>query len=58
MDKPVFTKEDHKKFAVALLNLAWSMLDTKDRTKEDDDKMLNAAHVPFSLDGDWNTARV
>jgi hypothetical protein len=66
---PQFTKEEHKKFAVALFNLTWSLLDKKDRTKEDDDKMLNAAHAshfhwmeigtPLEFErGDWQISRV
>jgi hypothetical protein len=40
-----FSEEEHKKFAVALFNLTWSLLDKKDRTKEEDDKMIHAAHA-------------
>lgn len=37
--------ECHRKFAVDLFNLVWSLLDKKDRTKEEDNKMVHAAHV-------------
>lgn len=69
MSEPTFTKEEHKKFAVALFNLTWSLLDKKDRTKEDDDKMLSAAHAshfhwmeigtPLEFErGEWQISRV
>ena len=69
MSESQFTKEEHKKFAVALFNLTWSLLDKKDRTKEDDDKMLNAAHAshfhwmeigtPLEFErGEWQISRV
>jgi hypothetical protein len=37
--------EDHRKFAKALFNLTWDLLDKKDRTKEENDKMIHAAHA-------------
>jgi len=37
--------EAHKKFAVELFNHAWGLFDRQDRTKGDDDEMLNAAHA-------------
>ena len=40
-----FSEEQRKKFAAGLLNLTWSLLDKKDRTKEEDDKMIHAAHA-------------
>jgi hypothetical protein len=69
MGQTQFSKEEHKKFAIALFNLAWSLLDKKDRTKEDDDKMLNAAHAsrfhwgeigtPMEFErGEWQISRV
>jgi len=59
MSESQFSKEEHKKFAVALFNLTWSLLDKKDRTREEDDKMLNAAHASrFHWGRDWNTLRV
>jgi len=61
--------ECHKKFAVDLFNLVWSLLDKKDRTKEEDDKMVHAAHAsrfhwgeigkPVNLGrGEWQISRV
>jgi len=68
--KKKFTElECHKKFAVDLFNLVWSLLDKKDRTKEEDDKMVHAAHAsrfhwgeigkPVNLGrGEWQISRV
>jgi hypothetical protein len=39
------SEEEHKKFAVDLFNLTWSLLDKKNRTKDEDDKMIHAAHA-------------
>ncbi len=62
-------QECHKKFAVTLFNLVWSLLDKKDRTKQEDDKMVHAAHasrfhwgevgsaVNF-VRGEWQISRV
>jgi hypothetical protein len=35
----------HKKFAVDLNHLVWSLLEKTDRTGEEDDKMVHAAHA-------------
>jgi hypothetical protein len=67
MSKP--TKDEHRKFAVNLFNLTWSLLDKKDRTKEDNDKMIHAAHAsrfhwgeigtPLEFErGEWQISRV
>jgi hypothetical protein len=37
-------KECHKKFAVDLNNLVWNLLGEKDRTSDEDEKMIHAAH--------------
>jgi hypothetical protein len=69
MGQSKFSEEEHKKFAVALFNLTWSLLDKKGRTIEDDDKMLNAAHAsrfhwgeigtPLEFErGEWQISRV
>ncbi len=62
-------EECHKKFAVDSFNLVWSLLDKKDRTKQEDDKMVHAAHasrfhwgeigtvVEFER-GEWQVSRV
>jgi hypothetical protein len=64
-----FSEEEHKEFAVGLFNLTWSLLDKKDRTKEEDDKMIHAAHAsrfhwgeigtPLHFErGEWQISRV
>jgi hypothetical protein len=69
-DEPKYTeKECHKRFAVNCFNLVWSLLDKKDRTKEEDDKMVHAAHAsrfhwgeigtPLEFErGEWQISRV
>ena len=68
-EKSKFSEEEHKKFAVGLFNLAWSLLNKKDRTKEEDDKMIHAAHAsrfhwgeigtPVHFErGEWQISRV
>ena len=53
-----YTKEqkDHKKFAVDLFNLVWTLLDKEDRTPQDDDKMVHAAHASCFHWGEIGTA--
>jgi hypothetical protein len=69
LSQPQFTREEHKKFATGLFNLTWSFLDKKDRSGEDDEKMLNAAHAslyhwmeigtPLEFErGEWQVSRV
>jgi len=61
--------DSHKKFAVNCFNLVWSLIEKKDRTKEEDDKMVHAAHAsrfhwgeigtPVELErGEWQISRV
>ena len=63
------SKEDHRKFAVNLFNMTWSLLDKKDRTEEEDNKMIHAAHAsrfhwgeigtPLEVErGEWQISRV
>ena len=63
------SKEEHKKFAISLFNLTWSLLDKKDRTREEEDKMVHAAHAsryhwgeigtPIEFErGEWQISRV
>jgi len=63
------SEEEHKKFAVALFNLTWNLLDKKDRTREENDKMVHAAHAsryhwgeigkPVHFErGEWQISRV
>ena len=37
--------ECHKKFAVEMNNLVWNLLGKKDRTPQEDENMVNAAHA-------------
>ncbi|MBU7023001.1 MAG: hypothetical protein HXS40_02450 [Theionarchaea archaeon] len=61
--------EFHKKMAVDLFNLVWSLMDKKERTTEEDDKMVHAAHAsryhwgeigtPVEFErGEWQISRV
>jgi hypothetical protein len=40
-------QECHKKFAVELNNLVWNLLGKKDRTKQEDETMIHAAHGSY-----------
>jgi hypothetical protein len=62
-------KDCHKKFAVDCFNLAWSLMEKKDRTKDEDDRMVHAAHAsrfhwgeigtPVEFErGEWQISRV
>jgi hypothetical protein len=62
-------EECHKKSAVDCFNLVWNLLEKKDRTKEEDDKMVHAAHAsrfhwgeigePVHFErGEWQISRV
>jgi hypothetical protein len=44
-EKQYSEQECHKKFAVDLNNLVWSLLQKTDRTKQDDELMIHAAHA-------------
>jgi len=59
----------HRKFAVEAFNFVWDLLEKPDRTVEEDDSMLHAAHAsryhwekigqPVNLArGEWQVARV
>jgi hypothetical protein len=69
MGKSTLPREEHRKFAVESFNLTWSLLDKKDRTREDDDRMIHAAHAsrfhwgeigtPLEFErGEWQISRV
>lgn len=46
MSEDTYTeKEFHKKMAVDLFNSVWSFLDKKERTAEEEDEMVHAAHA-------------
>ena len=40
--------QDHKKLSVDCFNRAWELLDKKDRTKEDDERMVSLAHASLA----------
>jgi hypothetical protein len=44
-EKKYTGKEFHRKSAVDCFNLVWTLMDKKDRTKEENDKMVHAAHA-------------
>ncbi len=44
-EKKYSEKECHKKFAVDLNNLVWSLLERDNRIKKDDEMMVHAAHA-------------
>jgi hypothetical protein len=61
--------EAHKKFAVDCFNGVWNLLEKKDRTAEEDDEMMHAAHAsryhwgqigtPIHRErGEWQISRV
>ena len=61
--------EAHRKFAKELFNLTWDLLDREDRTAEDNDRMIHAAHAsrfhwgeigtPLEFArGEWQVSRV
>ncbi len=67
-DKPL-DRDTHRRFAVDLFNLTWSLLDMEERTVEEDDKMVHAAHAsrfhwgeigtPLEWErGEWQISRV
>ena len=62
-------QERHRKFAIDLFNLVWELLDNEERTAEENDRMLYAAHasrfhwgeIGTSLEferGEWQISRV
>jgi len=71
-EKKKYTEQEcHRKSAVDLFNLVWNLLDKKDRTTEENDKMVHAAHAsrfhwgeigthtPINIErGEWQISRV
>jgi len=62
-------RSQHRKIGADLFNYTWALLDRKDRTTEDDDEMLHAAHASryhwghagtaLHIDiGEWQISRV
>jgi hypothetical protein len=63
------TRSQHRKIGGDLFNYTWSLLDRKDRSEEETDEMLHAAHAsryhwghagtPLNLSiGEWQVSRV
>lgn len=63
------TQEWHRKFAADLFNLTWDLLDKAERSVEENDRMLHAAHAsryhwgeigtPLEVErGEWQVSRV
>ena len=63
------TADQHRTLAIQCFNLTWDLLDKQDRTPEEDDKMIHAAHasryhwgeIGSSLEferGEWQISRV
>ena len=59
----------HRRFAIDLFNLVWDLLDKEDRTPEENDRMVHAAHAsrfhwgeigtPLEFErGEWQISRV
>jgi hypothetical protein len=46
----------HRRFTVQLFNLVWELLDQEDRTPEQDDRMIHAAHASRFHWGEIGTA--
>ena len=44
-ENPTAEQQWHRTFATSLFNLTWDLLDKADRTPEDDDRMVYAAHA-------------
>ncbi len=68
-EKKYTAQEFHRKSAVDSFNLVWSLLDKEGRTKQEDDKMVHAAHAsrfhwgeigtPVEFErGEWQISRV
>ena len=68
-EKKYTEREAHKKFAVDLFNLVWNLMDKKERTIEENDKMVHATHAsrfhwgeigtPLEFErGEWQISRV
>jgi DNA-binding transcriptional MerR regulator len=65
----LFAHDEERRLAGHLFNAVWELLETDDRTAEDDDKMLHAAHAsryhwgqvgspPHLARGEWQCSRV
>jgi hypothetical protein len=68
-DKTYTEEEFHKKVAIDLFNLTWDLMERQDRTVEETDRMIHAAHAsrhhwgeigtPVEFErGEWQISRV
>ncbi|NWG11041.1 hypothetical protein HXY33_04735 [Candidatus Bathyarchaeota archaeon] len=68
-EKKTEEKNFHKKFAVDSFNLVWTLMENKNRTIEENDKMIHAAHAsrfqwgeigtPVEFErGEWQISRM
>ncbi|MFX0097583.1 MAG: hypothetical protein ACFE7E_07470 [Candidatus Hodarchaeota archaeon] len=68
-EKKYTEQEYHRKMGVDLFNLVWSLLDKKDRSKEEETRMIHTAHAsrfhwgeigtPINFArGEWQISRV
>jgi hypothetical protein len=68
-EKNAELQEWHRKMAIGLFNAVWSLLDKSDRSPDEDDRMLHAAHAsrfhwgeigtPLEFErGEWQVSRV
>jgi hypothetical protein len=68
-EERITEQEAHKKFAVNAFNLTWDLMDKEERTPEENDQMVNAAHAsrfhwgeigtPLEFErGEWQISRV
>ena len=45
-EEKIFTEQEyHERFAIQLNNLVWNLLQKENRTEEDNNKMIHAAHA-------------
>ena len=70
MTEEKFTEQEfHKKMGVSLFNRTWNLLDKEERTKEEEDAMVHAAHAsrfhwgeigtPLEFErGEWQVSHV
>jgi hypothetical protein len=68
-EKAAELQEWHRKMAIGLFNAVWNLLDKRDRSPSEDDRMLHAAHAsrfhwgeigtPLEFErGEWQISRV
>jgi tetratricopeptide (TPR) repeat protein len=55
-EEKALEQDRHKKFATSLFNLTWDLLDKEERTQEENDRMIHAAHASRYHWGEIGTA--